>query len=122
MLALIFSLKNCLFGTAKLVRNTIKSKFIFNGNGIAFDGQGQWTFVNDCDRNFAIFDVGNSLSSHTDNRKNNHLVLDEGPTDDIALSQQKEKSINFSKANTKFCLFLHYNDDESYVSVNKTKI
>ena len=40
MLTLIFSLKNCLFGTVKLVRNTIKSKFIFNGNGIAFDGEG----------------------------------------------------------------------------------
>ena len=40
MLALIFSPKNCLFGTVKLVRNTIKSKLIFNGNGIAFDGEG----------------------------------------------------------------------------------
>ena len=30
-----FPLKSCLFGTVKLVRNTIKSKFISNGRGIA---------------------------------------------------------------------------------------
>ena len=31
-------------------------------------------------------------------------------------------SINVSKANTKFCLSLHYNGDESYLFVNKTEI
>ena len=36
--------------------------------------------------------------------------------------QQKKKSINFSKANEKFCLRLHYNRDESYLRVNKTEI
>ena len=39
------------------------------------------------------------MSSHTDNQKN-----------------------NFSKAKTKFCLSLHYNDDESYLCVSKTEI
>ena len=34
-----FTLKNCLFGTEKLVRNAIKSKFSYNGQGIAFDGE-----------------------------------------------------------------------------------
>ena len=29
---------------------------------------------------------------------------------------------NFSKANTKFCLSLHYNHDESYLYVNETEI
>ena len=32
-------LKNCLFGTAKLVRNAIKSKYADNVQGIAFDGE-----------------------------------------------------------------------------------
>ena len=36
--------------------------------------------------------------------------------------QQKIISINFSKANTKFCLSLHYNGVNSYLYVNKTKI
>ena len=41
----------------------------------------------------------------------------------IATVQQKRKiSINFRKGNIKFCLNLHYNDDESYLYVNKTKI
>ena len=31
-------------------------------------------------------------------------------------------SFNFSKANTKFCLSLHYNENESYLYVNKTEI
>ena len=40
----------------------------------------------------------------------------------IALVQQKKISINFSKANTKFCLSLHYNGEESYLYVSKTDI
>ena len=40
----------------------------------------------------------------------------------IALVQQKKISINFSKANTKFCLSLHYNGEESYLYVSKTEI
>ena len=34
------TLKCCLFGTVKLVRNTIESKFTYNGWGITFDGEG----------------------------------------------------------------------------------
>ena len=36
--------------------------------------------------------------------------------------QQKKISINFSKANINICLRLHYNDDRSYLYVNKTEI
>ena len=35
---------------------------------------------------------------------------------------RKKISINFSKANTKFFLSLHYNGGESYLHVNKTEI
>ena len=34
-----FTLKYCLIGTVKLVRNTIKCKFIDDGPGIAFGGE-----------------------------------------------------------------------------------
>ena len=78
-----FTLKNCLFRTFKLERNTIKSKFTYNGREIAFDGEGSWSFGNDFARNFLIFGVNNSSSSHTDNRKSNFLVLGEGPTQGI---------------------------------------
>ena len=37
-------------------------------------------------------------------------------------ASERKFSINFSKANTKFCLVLHYNGGESCLYVNKTKI
>ena len=108
-----------MFGTVKLVRNADKSKFTYNGRRIAFDGEGSWSFGNDFD---VIFGADNSSSSHTDNKKKNFLVLGNGPIqgiNDITGSTGKKISINFSKANTKFCSSLHYNVDESYFYVNK---
>ena len=35
---------------------------------------------------------------------------------------EKKFIINFSKANTKLCLSLHYHGDGSYLYVNKTEI
>ena len=64
-----FILKSCLFGTVKLTRNADKSKFTFNGRGIAFDGNGMWSFANYFVRNVVIFGVDNTSSSHTDNQK-----------------------------------------------------
>ena len=78
-----FSIKNCLFGTAKLVRNLIKSKFIYIGGWIVLDGEGSWSFSNDLVKYVLIFGVNNSSSSHTDNWKNNILLLGEWPTDGI---------------------------------------
>ena len=49
----------------------------------------------------------NSLTSHTDNRKNSLLVLGKGPTDYINGSvgaAEKKFSINFSKAKKKILL------------------
>ena len=82
-------------------------------------------FNNSFARNIIIFGVGNISSSHADNRKNNFLVLGDGPTFGINESfgsPGKNFSINFSKANTKFCLSLHYNPDNSYLFVNEKEI
>ena len=62
-----FTLKNCLFGTAKLVRNTLKNKLTYNGLGIAFDGEGSCSFGNGFASNVVIFGIDNSSSFHTDN-------------------------------------------------------
>ena len=73
-------------------------------------------FDNDFARNVISFGVDNSLSSHSDNRKNNYLILSEGPTYGINGSfgtPEKKFSINFTKGNTKFCLSLHYKADNS---------
>ena len=82
---------------------------------------GSCSFYNDTARNVIIVGVDNSSSSHADKLNNNFLVLGEGPTFGINGSFGNF-GINFSKANTKFCLSLHYNADNSYlfVKVNKS--
>ena len=40
--------------------NSDKSKWIYRGYGIAFDGNGEWNFGNDFTRNVVIFGVDNS--------------------------------------------------------------
>ena len=69
-----------------------------------------------------FFDVDNSSSSHVDNCKNNFFVLGEGPTDDIngtIGTAEKKIGINFSKKKEKILL---YNDDNSYLFVNRKKV
>ena len=79
-----FTLKNCLFGTTDITKkNSDENKWMYSGYGIVFDGLGSWNFGNDFTMNFIVFGVYNSSSSHTDNRKNDFLVLGEGPTDYI---------------------------------------
>ena len=53
------------------------------------------------------------------------LILGEGPSYGINGSfgsPEKKFSINFTKANTRFCLSLHYNGDNSYLFVNGKEI
>ena len=72
-----------------------------------------------------IFGVDNSSSSHPHNCKNNFLILGEGPTcgNNGSFRLPKKKfSINFTKANTKFCLSLYYNADYSYLFVTGKEI
>ena len=64
-------------------------------------------FENDSAWNAMIFGVDNNPSSHAEYCKNNFLVLDEGPAFGINGSfgsTEKKFSINFGRANTKFCL------------------
>ena len=77
-----FTLKKCLLSATNVVKNTDKSKCVQRLQ-IAFDGPGLWNFGNELAGNVIIFDFDNSSSPHTDNRKNNFLLLGEGPTDDV---------------------------------------
>ena len=56
--------------------------------------------------------------------KKDILILGKGPTQGLehTLSAEKMCSINFTKANTKFCLSLHYNGANSYLFVNSPEI
>ena len=72
-----------MFGATTIAKSSDKSKWVYSGYGIAFDGLDSWSLGNDFARNDIIFGVNNSSSSHTDNLKNDFLVLREGTTDDI---------------------------------------
>ena len=104
-----------------IVKNSDKEKYVYSGFGIVFDGKIEWSFDNGTGRNVIIFGVHNSSSFHSDNRKNYFLILGDGTTFGINGSfgsPEKKFSINFSKANTKYCLSLHYNADNSCLFVN----
>ena len=121
-----FKFKNCLFGATNIVKNSDKEKYvyIYCAYITIFDSAGSWNFGDDFARNVITFGVDNS-SSHSDNRKNNFIVLGESPTYGIYGSfgsPEKKFNINFTKANTNFCLSLHYNADNSYLFVNGKEI
>ena len=100
-----FALKNRLFGATNIVKNSDKDKYVYSGYGIAFDGKDEWSFGNDYATNVTIFEVDNSSSSHTDNLKNNFIVLSEGDTFDVNGSfgaQEKKVSINLVKQTQNF--------------------
>ena len=50
---------------------------MYSGYQIAYDGAGLWSFCNNFARNVVIFGFDNSSLHHTDDRKNNFLVLGE---------------------------------------------
>ena len=75
-----FTLKNCLFGATNIAKSSDKESFVYSAYGIAFDGKRKWNFDNDYARNAIICGVDNSSSSHSDNLKNNFLVLGEKDT------------------------------------------
>ena len=54
--------------------------------GIAFDELYSLVFGNDFAKNVIASGVGSSSSSHSDNRKNDFLVLSEGPTKILVLT------------------------------------
>ena len=63
-----------------MVKNSDKEKRVYSGYGITINGADSREFGNDFARNVVILAVHNSSSSHTDNHKNNFLVLREDPT------------------------------------------
>ena len=75
-----FKFKNCLFGAPNVVKNSDKEKYVYSGYRITFDSVVSWSFGNDFDKNIIIFGANNSSSPHSDNRKNNFLILSEGST------------------------------------------
>ena len=107
------TLANALFGTFKLIKNADISKYKYFGYGIVFDGKGFHSQPSGgTGRNVIIFGADMNSSVHVDNKKKDILILGKGPTQGLrehSLTAEKMYSINFTKANRKFCLSLHYN-------------
>ena len=71
-----------------------------------------------------IFGFDMNSSVHIDNKKW-YVESSIGPTqglDDTMLAAEAQYSINFSISNIKFCSSLHYNESNSFLFVNATKI
>ena len=63
------------------IRNTAKSKFTYNGRGIAFDGKGMWSFGNDFARNGKLLLL--IIPDHLILIKKHFLILGEGSSKGI---------------------------------------
>ena len=57
-----FILKVCLFG-ANFIGKKGKSKYVYSGNGIAFDVKSEWNFGNESASNVVTFGVDNNPTS-----------------------------------------------------------
>ena len=65
-----------------------------------------------------------SSSTHIDNKKKDIVIPGRGPTQGLenTLTAEKMYSINFTVTKKKFCLSLHYNGANIYLSVNGIEI
>ena len=119
------TLKNCLFGAVTLTKNSDIEKYGYFGFGIGFDRRSSFTFFG-CrfGKNVLIFGVDMSSSALVDNKEKDILVLGKGPTQGLehTLTAEKMYSINFTLTKKKFCLSLHYNQENSYLFVTGTEI
>ena len=117
------TLKNCLFGAVTLAKNADIEKYGYSGYGIGFNRRGSFSFPGGgSGQNILIFGVDMSFPVHIGNKKN-ILVLGIGPTQGLEHTLTAEiYSINFTVANKKIFLSLHYNGANSYLFVNDTDI
>ena len=78
---------------------------MYSGYERAFEQLGSWSFGNYFAGNVVVFGVDNISLSHTDNHKNNLLLLGEEPTDYVngsVGSAEQKFHINFRKEKTHF--------------------
>ena len=72
-----------------------------------------------------IFGANMSSSVYIDNRNKGILILGEGPTqglDDTTLTAEAKYFIDFTQPRKRFVLSPHYNESNSFLFANATKI
>ena len=115
-----------LFSGVKITKNARDtSKHKYEGYRICFDEGGTFSKggINN-GRNVLIFRVHENSLAHANNKANNIYVMGELFVQGIngrTLYAEKIYSQNFTAANKKFVLSLHYNGDDFYLFVNGKK-
>ena len=118
-----YAVQNALFGGVKITKNaTDTSKHKYEGYGICFDEGGTFSKggINN-GRNVLIFGVHDNSLAHANKKANNIYVMGDlfvQGINDTTLYAKKLYSQNFTAANEKFVLSLHYNSDNSYLFIN----
>ena len=118
-------MKNCLFGAVTLTKNDI-DKYRYSAYGIGFDRRSSFSFPGGgFGQSIIVFGVDMNSSIHIDNNGKYILIVGKGPTQGLgenSLTAEKMYSINFTLTKKKFCLSLHHNGENSYLSVNGNEI
>ena len=118
-----YTVQNTLFGGVKITKNaTDTSKHKYEGYGICFNEGGTFSKsgINN-GRNVLNFGVHENSLVHANNKANNIYVMGDlfvQGINDTTLYAEKIYGQNFTAANKKFVLSLHYNGDGSYLFVN----
>ena len=117
-----YTVQNGLFGGVKITKNaTDTSKHKYEGYGICFDEGGMFSMGNISNgRNVLIFGMHKNSVIHK-NKENNIYIMGDGfvqGINDTTLYAEKTYKTNFSAADKKFVLSLHYNGDDSYLFAN----
>ena len=119
-----YIVQNALFGGVKITKNaTDTSTHKYEGYGICFDEGGKFSKggINVLIRNVLIFGVHENSLAHANNKATNIYVMGDLFVEGInntTLYAEKLYSQNFTAANKKFVLSLHYNGDDSCLFVN----
>ena len=74
------TLKDCLFGSVKLTKNSDIDKYGYSGYGIGFDRETSFSIGNEIGKNVTVFGVDMSSSAKLDNRKKDILIRGKGIT------------------------------------------
>ena len=108
-----------MFGAVTLTKNSAAAdKYKYSGYGAAFISQNY--LHEDSSKNakdLIFFGADLSNSSHSENKKNNILVLGENSVklNNTTIQAESALKTNSTVINQKFVLSLHYNSDDSYL-------
>ena len=126
-----FTIQNASFGAMQITKNaTDNTKNNYKKYGICFDERNQFGhtiteggFTHTTNGgNALIFGADMSFSAHATNRANHIYLMGEGLTqgiNDTTIYVEKNYYRNFTDPGKKFVLSLHYNGDDSYLSVTR---